>query len=353
MKIRLAMVEQDSNYAKKLINNFQMLYGDKIEVYYFSSYEFFEEYIKDNLIHIALIGEETEIDGESMREDISWAYLVSGKEIEEYRGKPAVCKYQKVELIYKNVLSLFAEMEQTLLVKGVRGKNKIMLFTSAQGGAGSSALAAAYAVNKAGGGASVIYTTLDRFQRTGSYFAGEGGMSFSDVIYAIKSKKANLAIKLESILKKDKSGVNFFDTVKNAYDMLELTEEDMRQLLNALRSMEGYEYIVMDVPLDFSPACRTLLEEYADEIVLVNDGSETGNVKFQRAVEILTLWEQNNKGAILAKCRLIYNRFASATGKKLVDIPIETIGGIGRIEGASYEQLIKALSTQEAIEHMN
>lgn len=166
MKIRLAMVEQDSNYAKKLINNFQMLYGDKIEVYYFSSYEFFEEYIKDNLIHIALIGEETEIDGESMREDISWAYLVSGKEIEEYRGKPAVCKYQKVELIYKNVLSLFAEMEQTLLVKGVRGKNKIMLFISAQGGAGSSALAAAYAVNKAGGGASVIYTTLDRDRKS-------------------------------------------------------------------------------------------------------------------------------------------------------------------------------------------
>lgn len=352
MKIRLAIVDLDVNYAKKLTNRFQLLYTDKIEIYFFSTFEFFCEYIQNNLIHIALISENIDVDMLQMKESISWAYLVSGKEIEEYNGKPAVCKYQKVELIYKNVLSLFADMEQNLQVKGVRGKSKITVFTSAQGGAGTSALTAAYGVNRAVKGASVLYLSLDCFQKSGVYFSGEGNMSFSDAIYAIKSKKANLSIKLESIIKKDKCGIYFFDAVKSAYDMLELTVEDVRQLLNALKTIEGYEIIVLDVPLDFTPSCRMVLEEYANEIIFVNDGSEMGNVKFQRAIEIISLWEQNNKGAILTKCRLLYNRFASATGKRLVDIPVETIGGIGRIEGADYKQLIAALSTQDAIEQM-
>ncbi len=349
MKIRVVVVDQDENYAKRLISNLHVNYADKVEVYYFSAMETVKEFLVSNHVHVILADAHAGFEKEMIPERTSFAYLVATNDVEEWQGMPAVCKFQKVDLLYKNVLSLFADMERDMVVRSGKGDNHIVLFTSAQGGVGTSALAAAYAINKASKGARVMYLSLDKMHRTESCFSGEGNLSFSDVIYAIKSKRANLSIKLESILKKDACGVAFFDSAKNANDMLDITQEDMEQLLKALGTMESYDYIVVDAALDFSPVCKLIVRDFAREIIIVDDGSEVGNVKFQRALEVLKLMEQGKQGGILSKCRILYNRFSSSTGQKLVDIPVETAGGINRIEGASYDQLIKELSAHSVI----
>lgn len=349
MKIRLVIVDSDENYAKRLLSNLQVNYADKVEVYYFSAVENVRDFLMSNHVHVILADAQSEFDKTMIPERTSFAYLVPTNDVEELQGMPAVCKFQKVDLLYKNVLSLFADMEKDMVVRSGQGNNHIVLFTSAQGGVGTSALAAAFAMNKASKGARVLYLSLDKMHRTESCFTGEGNMSFSDVLYAIKSKRANLSIKLESIIKKDSTGVDFFDSAKNANDMLDINAEDMELLLKALGTMDNYDYIVMDAALDFSPVCKLILQDFAKDVIVVDDGSEVGNVKFQRALEVLELMEQGKKGSILSKCRIIYNRFSSSTGQKIVDLPVETAGGINRIEGASYSQLIKELSVHSVI----
>lgn len=347
MKIRVAIVDRDENYAKRLISNLQVNYADKVEVYYFSAVESIKEFLTGNHVHVILADAQSGFEQDLIPERTSFAYLVSNHDVEELHGMPAVCKFQKVDLLYKNVLSLFADMEKDMVVKGGQGDHHVVLFTSAQGGVGTSALAAAYAMHKAGKGERVLYLSLDKMHRAETCFSGEGNMSFSDVIYAIKSKRANLSIKLESCVKKDSTGVDFFDSAKNANDMLDINAEDMEQLWQALST--NYDYIVVDAALDFSPVCNLLLQDLAKDVIIVDDGSEVGNVKFQRALEVLELMEQGKKGSILSKCRILYNRFHSTTGKMLVDIPIDTVGGIHRIEGASYGQLVKELSGHSVI----
>ena len=67
-------------------------------------------------------------------------------------------------------------------------------------------------------------------------------------------------------------------------------------------------------------------------------------VKSQRVMEVIDQMEKDKKGSILGKCKMLYNRFSSATGQKLQGLSIGEVGGINRMEGASYEQLVNALS---------
>ena len=48
----------------------------------------------------------------------------------------------------------------------------------------------------------------------------------SDIIFSLKSKKANLAMKLESCVKQDHTGVYFYSQAKFALDMMELDKEE-------------------------------------------------------------------------------------------------------------------------------
>lgn len=347
MRIKLAIVDQDENYVRRLVNNLQINYSDKIEPYYFSSFSYFTDFISENILHVVLFSEELEIEQSMLSDRMSSAFLVSSKNIEEVNGLPAICKFQKVDLLYKNVLSLFADIESRMVLKGNGGIGRVVLFTSAQGGAGTSTVASAFAIHAAKRGEKVLYLCLDRFHRSEICFHAEGNMSFSDVLYAVKSKKINLAIKLESAIKKDIKGVDFFDACKNANDMLELNEQDVEQLVKSLGSMENYQYIVIDIALDFSPICTNLLTKYASDVIFVNTGDEIGNIKLQRAFEIISNLEKKNKLSIYNKCKLLYNRFSSTTGKRMVDIPVEICGGINKIEGASYGQLVEKLAEHQ------
>lgn len=63
----------------------------------------------------------------------------------------------------------------------------------------------------------------------------------SDIIFALKSKKANLAMKLESCVKQDGSGVYFYSQSKIALDMHELNSEDIMRLLSELKLYGEYD----------------------------------------------------------------------------------------------------------------
>ena len=57
-------------------------------------------------------------------------------------------------------------------------------------------------------------------------------------------------MKLESTLKTDSSGVDYFAPCKNAYDMRELKDEEIGRLLQAVAQLKEYEAIIVDVSGD-------------------------------------------------------------------------------------------------------
>lgn len=340
MKIKLAIVDNDENYVKRLINNLQVNYADKLEVYFFSGFDKFLSFYEMNRVHVVLVSENQEV-MEDLPENLIFAWLVSSNDIKAYQGKPAVGKFQKSELLYKEVLGLYADLENRLVLKS-GAKGKCVMFTSAQGGAGTSVLAAAYAVYMARMGKNPLYLNLDLLSNPSLYFQADGSTGFSELIYALKAKKGNLALKLESIVKRDSRGVQYFDVSKNANDMLELKLEDVELLMETINSMENVDCVIIDLPMDFGSICNTMMEKHAGIVVWVNDGTMVGNAKLMRCMEIINN-QPKLKAEISSKMKILYNRFGSGCEKQN-GFGMEVVGEINYMGITSPSQVVERLA---------
>lgn len=340
MKIKLAIVDNDENYVKRLINNMQVNYADKLEPYFFSSFEKFLSFYQTNHVHVVLVSESLSVT-EELPQNLAFAWLISGNDIKSFQGKPAIGKFQKSELLYKDVLGLYADLENQLVLKGGT-KGKCVMFTSAQGGAGTSVLAAAYAIYAARVGKKPLYLNLDLMSNPSLYFQADGNTGFSELIYALKAKKGSLALKLESIVKRDSRGVQYFDVSKNANDMMELKLSDVELLMETINDMDGIDCVIVDLPMDFGPVCNAMMEEYANVVVWVNDGTVVGNAKFMRCMEILNN-QPKLKTEISSKMKILYNRFGNGR-ETLSDPGMEVAGEVSFVGDDSLSQVLERLS---------
>jgi len=350
MKIRLAIIDDDESYVRRLVNNLQINYAEKVEPYFFSSFGLFMNFYQDNAVQVILVSESFLGMQEQIPENVNFAWLVANNAVQELEGRPAIAKFQKVELFYKSVLNYYADMENKYVLHSGE-KRKCVVFTSAQGGVGVSSLAAAYAVNRARAGQRPFYLNLDTLSRPDLYFQGDGNFSFSEVIYALKTKKGNLVLKLESLVKRDNYGVQFFDTCRNANDMLEIRQEDIALLFDTMGNMEGFDCVVVDMPLDFSTASSTIMEKYADMVIFVGDGSEIGNTKYTKAMEVLKIRHKGMK-EILLKTMLLYNRFEKGSSERLADPMVDVVGEINPLGPGTQEQIIEKLAVHHALKRI-
>lgn len=352
MKIKLAILDSDQNYIERMTSAFTGKYSDKLELYSFSNMAGAMETIAAGRIDVFIANESYDIDVKALPKRIGFAYFVDSMQQETCRGQRTVCKYQKVDLIYKEVLSIFAENNRYAIGLGLRGEggSKYIAFVSASGGVGSSTMAAAFSVYLAKRGHKVLYLNTEDFGSAESFFSGPGQSDFGDVIYAIKSKKSNLALKLESAVRQDVSGVCYYAPSKVALDLREMDIDDYKQLLEDL-AIAGYAYIVLDTDFTLSRECVQLLKAM-DNVAFVSDGSAMSNQKFERAFHALSLLEKQEDFALSNRVALIYNKFSSKTGKAVENSYVQVLGGAPKYEQATSSQVLAKLQELSIFEKL-
>ncbi len=335
MKIKLAILERDQNYLNRIVSVFNTKYADKFEIYSFTNQEVAMSTLDNAKIDVLVASDTFEIDVASLPKRCGFAYFVDSMDVETVNDQRAIAKFQKVDLIYKQILSVFSE--NAVNVSGLKlgdDAAKIIAFQSVSGGCGGSTMAAACALHYAAQGNKVLYLNLEKFGSSDSFFSAEGQFDMSDIIFALKSKKTNLALKLESCVKHDSRGVCFYSQSKIALDMLELSTDDILKLINEVKLMGSYNVIVLD--LDFSIDMEYLkILRLTHSVVWVGDGSEISNNKLFRAFNALSTIEQNADASLVNRLQLIYNKFSSKTSKTIDEIGIKSIGGNPRFEHAT------------------
>lgn len=350
MRIKVAILDIDENYKNRLLYYFQIKHADKVELYSFSTVEQLQKALESIKIDIVLVDENIVLP-EITKELRNFVYFCGTSGIEEINGYTAICKFQKFDMIYRAILSIYADLEVSMNLKVKRYSSRNVLFLSAQGGSGSSTAAVAYALKRAKEGNKVFYLNLEQFGGANLYFSGNGELSFTDIIVSLKSKKSNLVLKLESAIKTDNSGVDFLDISKNTYDMYELEDEEILRLLQGIAQTREYSEIVIDISGALCQRNLWLMREQAERIVCVNDGSSTGNLKFERFCELLKVLEDRNKEtSVFEKMVLLYNRYSSKTSVQLEKSPISVIGGIHRYEGITGRELAEKISEIQFLE---
>ncbi len=347
MRIKLAILEKDRSYLGRIVNVFGTKYADKLQIYSFTDLDVALSTLEEAKIEALIASDAFEIDVKKLPKRCGFAYFVDSADVETVNGQRAICKFQKAELIYKQILSIYSENAGN--VSGLKlgdDSCKIIFFQPVSGGVGASSMAAACAINFAAKGKRTLYLNLERFGSANVFFRAEGQFDMSDVIFALKSKKANLAMKLESCVKQAENGVFFYSQSKIALDMMELNADDIIRLISELQLTGSYDYIIVDT--DFSidrDALKICRKAYT--LVWVGDGSELSNTKLFRAFNALNTLEQNADSPLPGRVVLIYNKFSNKTSKMLTEIGIKNIGGAPRFEHATSDMVLEQLSSKD------
>lgn len=346
MRIKLAILEKDQSYLNRIVAAFGTKYADKFEIYSFTDQAIALSTLDSSRIDVLVASDTFDIDITALPKRCGFAYFVDSAGIDTLNNQRAICKFQRAELIYKQILSVYSENAGNVAGLKIDDHNtKVITFVSPCGGVGTSSMAAACALFYASKGKKTLYLNLEKFGYSDAFFKAEGQFDMSDIIFSLKSKKANLALKLESCVKHDERGVYFYSQSKIALDMLELNAEDILRLITELKISGSYDYIILD--MDFSMD-KDILDVYrkTHSIVLVCDGSEVSNIKLFRAYNALVTKEQKKDSPITNRLSLVYNKFSNKTSQAL-DIEIKNIGGAPRYEHATTEQVISKLSAME------
>lgn len=346
MKIKLAILEKDISYLQRIVSVFETKYSDKFEIYSFSDPEITMSILADSKIDVLIANDVFEINVAALPRRCGFAYLVDSPDVDTVNNQRTICKFQRAELIYKQILSVYSENAGNISGLKLDDNNtKLIAFASPSGGVGTSSMAASCALYFASQGKKILYLNFEKFGSSDAFFKAEGQFDMSDIIFSLKSKMANLTLKLESCVKHDPRGVYFYSQSKIALDMLELNAEDISRLIAELKLSGTYEYIILD--MDFSMD-KGILDVYreAHSLVMVGDGSETSNIKIFRAYNAISTVEQKKDSPLTNRLSLIYNKFSNKTGQTL-DIEIKNIGGAPRYEHATTEQIVTQLSAMD------
>ena len=309
MKIRLALLDNDENYLNRIVSTLNIKYPDKFEIYSFSIAESALSNLIPAKIDVLLANNSFNINIASLPEECGFAYLTDEIGVDHIDNERAISKFQKVDLIYRQILSIYSEKASNLTsLMDNNGKGNIIVFSSPCGGAGTSTMAAACAVNIAKREKKVLYLNFEKFGSSDCCFSAVGQFDLSDIIFSLKSKKGNLPVKLESCVKQDESGVYFFSQPKVALDMLELSYNDMMQLLTEIKISGEYEYIVLDVDFVMTKESMELYKK-SRAWIWVSDGTAAANTKVERAFSALSIMDKNNNTRIAERVLLAYNKY--------------------------------------------
>lgn len=350
MKIKLAILEQDQTYLNRIVSVFNMKYSDQFEIYSFTDMAIAMSILDKSRIDVFLAGSTFTVDTDSIPKRCSFAYLVDSFDAENDEFN-TIFKYQKVDLIYKQIIGLYAEKAGNSIKKESDGKAKIILFSSPAGGTGTSTVAAALCKYIASNHHSVIYLNLEMNGSADDFFSGEGKNDMSDVIFAVKNRKANLGMKLESFVKQDISGVYYFSQPKYSMDMMSFTEDNISDLLAQLKNNGNYEYIIIDRDFLFNQEIIKTYSKY-NKIVWVGDGLQTSNTKLLSTYKALEIMSENTDEDVLQDINIIYNRFSNKQSIITDDIKIRTLGGFPRYEHAEVNQIIDKMITNTIFEEL-
>lgn len=350
MKIKLAILESDALYLRRVVPMFNSKYAEELEIYSFTDLDVAIASLEEKKIDVFLASDNFKIDFNKIPKRCGFAYLAESLDINMIDNHKAICKFQKGELIYKQILSLYSEHIPN--ISGVssvgNGAMKTIAFCSPCGGVGTSTAAAACAIALTNAGKRVLYLNAEIYGDADSFFTCDGQFDFSDVVYAVKSNKTNRAIKLQSTVKQDQTGVYYYSSVKIPLDIMEMDPDDYLTLQNELKALGCYDYVVLDMEFPKTQAAYMLFE-YCNAIVTVSDYSQTSNDKIKKALRGIQILDSRSEFAVQPKMWLLKNK-SLENDDRLNELSI--LGTFPVYQTVSPAQMAKQLSLSDAFKQL-
>lgn len=346
MRIKVALLDHDLEYLERRQSFLTEIYGNQIEVLAFTDPQTALASIERDRVRVLIIGEQIQINTDTIPPTCAYAYMVESSHIAEYEGAKALGRHIPVDDFFREISLLFESVSRSVQFRaGGSGESntRVVTFTSPAGGSGTTSAAVAFARALTIAGKKPLYLNLDPFQLVENFFYYQptSSGSFHDLIFAVKERR-NLDTQFGARTVQDQYGVHFFTSAPLAADVIELNADDLSYLLEQIIRSDVFDFAVIDVPFTLRPAEVNVFNA-SDRVVLVSNGRQTPNDKILRALETLAVLDQRQDSHISPKTNLLYNRFSSKQASRIPDLTVPELGGINRFENATELQVIDAI----------
>lgn len=350
-KLRFVLGDSDEKFLKRFSDYVTFHYGDKLEIYIFTEMELLGEFIQENRVNGVFAGKDFLDIRQKIKRDTVFAYLSAGIETEQKEGVVTFIKYQSADALVKEMMSLCSE--QVVEVRQRRnGENgKIILFESPAGGVGTTLAAVACACNFSRHGKKTLYLNLERFGSLDGILKGDGKSDFSDVLYALKSKRTNLFLKLESIVRQDISGIFFIEPCSQPMDLGSLTKDEADHLFDTLLGEGGYDAVILDRNSGLEEF-DTMFRKMADEIILVADADGKQTEKLKKFFAAISYMEEKVQEELCSKMKLLYNRYHGKDICHEFEKSIRSLGRLPRLDGLPENHIIERFAAETFFEKL-
>lgn len=352
MKIKVSVCSDDSLYCEKLVNYFNSHYYDRFQWNIYTQSVYLQQIFQSDAADLILVGEEMEPElqelDEAVRESRLWAYLVEDADGQEEDDR-YMEKYRRADRIYKDLLDLYAKKEHVRYENTsiVSGKTTFIAFVSAGGGIGAStiACAAAKGISRM---EKVLYLNLEDLGSCEMSFKGEGKSGLDELVYAMKSRRNTLGLKIESSVSRDGTGTYFFKECTNPLDLQTLSPEDIKELLKAIEASKAYDKVIIDLGNGLQDKEITVMS-MANRVIMVMDHSEIAAFKLQRYLEFVQTVEEVRKVDIISKIQIYFNRTLKNMQLPEQISQIRVGGAFPLIENGNYAGIIDKISRMELL----
>ncbi|MGD9677848.1 MAG: AAA family ATPase [Vulcanibacillus sp.] len=284
-------------------------YEKKFTIKSFSTKENVEQYLlNQSNIEIILIDIQLLSDNLALN-NVKTIILLSEKDrIDKEWQYPVVYKYQPLNRLISQVLGLFLETKEENKKINNDYKTKVLSIYSATGGSGKTTLAVNTAKRLSLKGNKVFYLTLGLITSVEVFFPSSGTYDFSKILYYLKNNNNQVVSKIEMLKKYDvETKVDYLESFVNAEEIFDLTIEDVKLLIESIKLLEIYNYIIIDLEVSLHEYVIGALKESEYIIWLILDDIQSIE-KTKVTMNILENFLNENYETLAEKIVFIHNK---------------------------------------------
>lgn len=241
----LALYDSDSVYATRFMEYFSREEMEDFEIVTFTCTDHIVRYMLTHCIYVLLFGDKVEIDAIPINKINHVYHLIENQAKDKESQFPTIIKYQSVKQIMKRVLSDLSERGENVYNQD---PNHITVQTLFAPHPQLETISYAWSLSAMNSEQkNTLFVLFDLFPIP--LLSPISNMPcLSDLIYYLKEKN-NVPAKLQSLVKEFSStgmnnSINYLSGIYHCSDLLSLTKEDVRNLVELLKTKTGYHSII-------------------------------------------------------------------------------------------------------------
>lgn len=273
-KINIVLADSDELYLNKLTGYF-MEKTNMFDICSFTSKESLIKYISNtqNKVDMIAFTEDLADDTISMA-DIPAKVFLSDGSFSNVNRFESVNKYQKAEKLVNSIRMIYAEKTGRVdaVTTGDKQTKAIGVY-SPVGGCGKTTMALALSMHLANIGKRVFYLNYEIVNSTTEFLNTAPSGSLSDVFLSVKTKGANVGLRIVANKYKDSvTKIDFINPPESALELNELTIQEQLKLMNEIDTLGEFNAVVVDFDsgfglpkLDLLDSCDVILMPFTTD----------------------------------------------------------------------------------------